>query len=112
MLRLSLAACLAGFAFASAAHATLTDTIAQSNASAFELDEAGYTRVGVGRCWESSSGIEGTGHATHFLCSARSWKRRRQERLTKGGRLPVNNTARALYGPSRHRTREVPGKMT
>jgi len=56
MLRRSLAACLAGFAFASAAHATLTDTIAQSNASAFELDEAGYTRVGVGPFISGPSG--------------------------------------------------------
>ena len=56
MLRTSLAACLIGFAFASAAHATLTDTIAQVNASAFELDEAGYTRVGVGPFVSGPSG--------------------------------------------------------
>ena len=46
MLRSSLAACVLGFAFVGTAHATLTDTIAQVNAFAFELDEAGYTRVG------------------------------------------------------------------
>lgn len=48
MLRSSLAACVLGFAFVSAAHATLTDTIAQVNATAAELDEAGYARVGSG----------------------------------------------------------------
>lgn len=47
MARLSFAAGAVAVAFSGVAHAALTDTIAQVNATAAELDEAGYARVGV-----------------------------------------------------------------
>ena len=56
MLRSSLAVTALGLAVSGAANATLTDTIAQVNAFASELDEAGYTRVGVGPFVSGPSG--------------------------------------------------------
>lgn len=48
MVRSTLTAGVIGIVFVSSAHASLTDTIAQVNATAAELDEAGYARVGTG----------------------------------------------------------------
>lgn len=56
MVRSSLFAGIAALAFVGAAHASLTDTIAQVNASASELDEAGYIRVGTGPFVSDPSG--------------------------------------------------------
>jgi MYXO-CTERM domain-containing protein len=56
MLRPSLAACVLAGAFVGAAHASLTDTIAQVNATATELEEAGYSRVGTGPFVSGPSG--------------------------------------------------------
>jgi hypothetical protein len=46
--RFSLSASIACLAFVGAAHADLTNTIVQVNATAAELEEAGFARVGTG----------------------------------------------------------------
>lgn len=56
MLRIATAAVMAVGVACSSAHAFVSDTIAQVNASASELDEAGYTRVGVGPFLSGPSG--------------------------------------------------------